>query len=157
MTAIQFVNKIETHWKELNSEVRPDYIRMCSRFTDEQRDRIFDLLLSGTTGNRKHSRYLPKLSEIYEAADTLLIGLESRKKERSRGCEKCRYSTWIIVTLSHPLTGEPYEAAKPCSCTPRKLTRPAHNSTEGNRVWDLFHGEGRQDQGNQEPDDRIPF
>ena len=138
MTTEQFVNKLEEQWdKELKLSQRQTYLRKVKRFNFDQLEQIFERLIEEYT-------YLPRISQIYKTAfDDLRIATQ-RDRPKSKGCEECRYSTWIYVTLHHPISGQPYEAVKSCSCTPRKIKTEGISSVQfGSDV--------------QQEEDEVPF
>ena len=108
-----FIASLEDEWKELSTEARGRRRRLISRFSPEELARIFDELL-------RICRYNPRVADIYTAAENLNLDLSPRKPEK-KGCAECRGTTWIYVTVHHPITGEPYEAVKTCACTTRKI------------------------------------
>ena len=139
MTSEQFVTRLEDHWdKSLKVSQRQMYLRKVQRFDEEQLEQIFDRLVEEYT-------YLPRISQIYKTASDDLKIEHPNERPKARGCSECRFSTWIYVTLHHPISGEPYQAVEPCSCTPRKIKTEGVSSVQ-------FEGNVPQDE-----EDRIPF
>ena len=139
MTTEKFVAKLEEHWdKELKFSQRQTYLWKVNRFSFDQLERIFERLIEEYT-------FLPRISQIYKTAfDDLKIETRT-KRPTSTGCSECRYTTWTYVTLHHPISGEPYQAVKSCSCTPRKIKTEGISSVQfGSEIP-------------QEEEDRVPF
>ena len=118
MIPMQFCRKLEAYYgKDMNPELTEEMLRYLRRFPQESLEKIYRRTL-------QMCRYFPKIAHIREASEDFLIRPSGKTKTR-QGCPQCQYTTWVVVTLHHPLKkGETYEAVKTCKCTPRKI-KPA--------------------------------
>ena len=106
---------IEDEWKEMEPDYRERFRRQVSRrFTDDERRRIFEQL-------QRKCTYLPRVSQVYAAAEDLLISTEPTRNPEPKGCAKCRGTTWLMDKWEDPRSGRTYETVKQCSCAPRKI------------------------------------
>ena len=116
MTAGELVLSLERHWgKKLEAEQRAKYFSKLGRFTPDQLDAIFDLVL-------EQSRYFPKIADLYEVAKDAGFLNQSREQKTlgKRGCPTCegtgfRYITEAL-TMPNGVTFRPGEAVRRCEC-----------------------------------------
>ena len=116
MTAGELVLSVERHWgKKLEAEQRAKYLSRLARFTPDQLDAIFDLVL-------EQSRYFPKIADLYDVAKDAGFLNQSREQKTlgKRGCPTCegtgvRYIT-EVVTMSDGVTFQPGKAVTICVC-----------------------------------------
>lgn len=135
----EFIFSLEDEFEgSLSPARRHTYRNKMMRFSPEQLASILSVALEKYVT-------LPKIATLLRIAfDDLKIDTKP-KRPKATGCSECRFSTWIYVTLHHPLSGEPYQAVTTCSCTPRKIKVEGISSVQ-------FQGDVPQDE-----EDRIPF
>lgn len=110
MTLSDFLKDLENYYGKAFPDPEP-YRFMLRKFNEEDlghiRNRLFE-----------DQKFLPKISQIYEAAKDLLIDTAHKSESRAnRDCEDCSGTGWECVTSCEITTGATYDSVRRCDCT----------------------------------------
>jgi hypothetical protein len=112
-----FLKDLENYYGKAFPDLGP-YRFMLRKFSEEDLERIRNRLL-------EDQKFLPKVSQIYEAAKDLLIDTAHKSASRvDRDCDDCNGTGWEYVTSHEITTGEPYNSVRRCDCTGLPQPKP---------------------------------
>lgn len=100
----------ETYGKELTTNQRSRYARFLGKFTPSDIDKMIEKAT-------EDSRYLPRISQLNDAAKDLLVLQPDRKLKADPGCSICSGTGWEYVTINSAKTkNQDVRAVQPCHC-----------------------------------------
>ena len=115
MTPAEAVREIEEVYdKKLTDKQTVTYTRFLGKFNREDISRILEKAI-------EEARYLPRISQLNDAAKDLLILKPQRKTRADPKCEACHGTGWEYVKVTYRETGDVVEAVQRCDCRSRQL------------------------------------
>lgn len=110
MTPSEAITELEdTYDKNLTPRQADKYVRFLGKFNFNDIEKV-------TTKAIETCLYLPRISQLNDAAKDLLVLQPDRRVKADPGCEACQGTGWKYVEVADGSSGDLVEAVKRCNC-----------------------------------------